>query len=152
MRGAIDYREARLNDVQWWRRFHMIIDEMNREADEKILVYAYQFHLALAANSSLTEDSFKKTQKNALDLYNDLLNNIHPWAHSRGAERDKEEKQKLLDTYKKVIGDMSDPKFQAVIAAEVASMKAEVQRPPESIEERTDRLFLDRMISRRNKN
>ena len=113
---------------------------MAREDDLEIIKSAFKFHLALVANPQLTDESWKASKKTAIELFNDVINVIHPWAAKSTTERKQEEFDKLHSLYKTMIGDLADPEFKAAVDAEEARLRSEVVKPAESVEARIIRL------------
>lgn len=145
LRGIIDFRAARILDVNWWRRSNILLQALVDEEDARILETLYRFQCALIANGGLTEESFTQSQRHTKETCNELINAIQPWAaKSAGSVRQKHI-QELIALYKEVVGDPDDPVFKAKMEAEAAAMLAEARRAvPESDEDRIERLSLER--------
>ena len=128
MRGIVDFNKARLHDADWWRYLHVMFRGMERDDNATTLGKIYQFHLALAGNSGLTEESFEKAQKNAKDTFNDLLAVYRPWEGLSDGDRKKKEavgwRQAYIDSFG---ADPSDPEFQKELDKQLAAWTSEVQ-------------------------
>ena len=136
--GIINFREARTRDVRWWRYVNVVLNELQRHDEEPLLLAAYQFHLALVANSSLTSDSWNKAKKDALDLYNELINLRHPWGSKKGEQRQAEQLNTLAELYRKEIGDPNDPLFKKQLEEAEAFLK---QAPPPQEEDVQSQIY-----------
>ncbi len=113
--GVIDFSRTRLFDPRWWRRSAMLLDELARQADTEIYRAAIIYQTGLLANSRLTDDSFKTTQKHMQSFFNDLVNNLHTWDKRSLDELEQEAETSLIDTYRAVAGDPDDPEYQATL-------------------------------------
>lgn len=147
----IDFSQARLRDISWWRRTNLLLSIMERDDDEKIISAALRFHLALVANPSITEESWKKSKDDALSCFNDLIATLRPWGARTTEQRKQEEMAGLRETYQKLLGDPTPGSafYNDVILKEVERMNAlmaDTARPEETAEERADRLFKERIL------
>jgi len=98
---------------------------------------AMDFHLALVANSGLTEESFKSSQTNAKDSYLSLVSTMRPWTKVDQASRQSAMIDNAYDEYKAAFGeDMQDPEFQKRNVEALARWKAErdATLTPEDVE------------------
>lgn len=121
---------------------------MARSDELELLKAAFQFQLALVSNAQLTEESWKKARQHGLDLFNDMVALLRPWGPADHGL--KKEISSLRERYKKLIGDPADPEFKKVIAAEAKRMlSTPADEHEETGDERVDRLFRERMQSRR---
>jgi len=111
---------------------------MSREDDLKLSQAAYAYHLALVANSSLTDESWKKSTKNAVETFNNIIGLLHPW-NAREAGKDSEIAG-LKEQFKKIIGDPDDPEFKRKLAQEIRDWYVPVAQA-ETDEERINRRF-----------
>jgi hypothetical protein len=94
-RGIIDFSRARLLDPDWWRRCTILLGGVATEDDLEVFRNVYRFHLALVANSGLTDESFRTAQDNARDIFHDLVRMLRPWEKSK-----LEVKQEEIDSYR----------------------------------------------------
>ena len=115
VRGIIDYSEAQLLDVSWWRRTRVLLNGMQRDSDLKLREAVYQYHLALVANSALDDESFKKVQGAAKDTFDDILEAYRPWDDEARSDRYKHGVSGAMEAYKRLIGDPDDPEYQRKI-------------------------------------
>lgn len=143
-RGVVDFSQAAILDARWWRRANLLIDGMARDDDLEIVKASMAFHLALVSNPQLTDESWKGAKTAALELFNDVINISHPWAARSTADRKKDEYDSLFGTYKKVIGDLDDPKFKKVIEEETARLRRKSAAPAETAEQVLARRLMDR--------
>jgi len=119
IRGVIDFREAKLTDPNWWKRCRMLLNGLAREDDQQLHRGVLDYHLALVANSGLTEDSFKTAQENARNAFYDILGSLRPWEGASAADRKRREIEDLRQAYIKEFGDPSTPEFKAARAEEL---------------------------------
>ncbi len=105
---------------------------------------AFDYQRSLVANSGLTDDSFKATQKLVKELFQEMLHNLSPWVSSK--ELKTKQINNLVDAYKMYVGDPDDPEFQRKLRidmerqgqAEVVPVKVETD------DERINRLIAER--------
>jgi hypothetical protein len=88
-----------------------------------------RFYCALIANSALTEDSFKSSQKEAHGLIHTARNILYPWDAVTLEEAKKQAANTLIDAYKQYIGDPSDPVFMAKLEEELRQSEEERKKP-----------------------
>ena len=98
-RGVIDYREADILDRRWWRKWRILVTEMSQEDDAKLKNKLYDYHLALVANSGLTEDSFKSVQESARNTFEEIIGTIRPWEGRSADQRAQTERDQFRDTF-----------------------------------------------------
>ena len=110
--NVIDFRQARLLDPAWWRRYRIVLNGIAKEDDLELQRNIFNFHLALVGNSGLTEDSFKSSQERARDTFFDIMGLLRPWEGMSAQARKKREVDSLREEYIKEFGDPSDPEFQ----------------------------------------
>lgn len=123
---------------------------MARDDNLKMLEALYAFECSLVGNSGLTDDSFKKSQAKAKELFVDITNNLRPWAARSVEQLKSDEINSLVDIYKKYVGDPDDPVFQAKLQADWEYLQKEKRGEivkavaPETDEQRVDRLIAER--------
>lgn len=123
---AVDFSQASATDAGWWRRCNILLDEQARVDDEGLLAQAYRYHLALMSNSALTDDSFNRAKKSALESFTEIFNLAHPWETTTPRKMRQEQMAKLADAYARVFGGRpSDPAFRAQLEADVAATMAQ---------------------------
>jgi hypothetical protein len=147
--GVIDFSQAQLRDVRWWRRANLLVGSMARDDDLEIVRALLRFHLALLGNTQLTEDSWKSSKKHALDLINEIVGLVQPWGARSSERRMTDEMANLRELYKREIGDLDDPAFMRdVIGAEVERLErlSMEEAGPETAEERMERLGREKIL------
>ena len=139
--GVIDFAQARLQDVSWWRRTNVLIRAMAVDREIEIMKAAYAFQCALVGNGSLTEDSFKTIQRGAKETFNEIANTLQPWAATSSEEIKQREISGLMEMYKQLVGDPDDETFMRRLEENARHLE-EITRsePKESEEQRITRL------------
>jgi hypothetical protein len=123
--GAVDFTGVSATDVQWWRRCNIILDELSRLEDGDLLAEAYRYHLALMANSALTDDSFNRAKKSALETFTEIFNLAHPWETTSTRKMRVQQMGRLIEAYEKIFGGRpSDPEFRRRVEADVVKDQA----------------------------
>lgn len=112
-RGVIDFRQARLRDVNWWRRTNLLLAELARAEEAAAIHASYLFHLALVANGTLGADGFRAEQTKARDAFQDYVACLHPWAEQVRKRQRLGDAKALADMYKRVVGDRDDPEVRS---------------------------------------
>lgn len=111
----------------------------------KLTQAAFAYQCALVGNGQLSEEGFKTSQKTAIALYNEIVNNVEPWARSSIEDRKQDEITALVEDYRRLVGDPNDPEFRAKLDADLARVEQlRKQRPKETPEARLDRLAVAR--------
>lgn len=149
-RGVVDFAQARVSDVRWWRRFNALVRAMAAEDDLVALRLAFDLHRSLVGNGSLSDSSFKACQEAARGLFADMVARLYPWDGRDRPGRRQAKLDELVAEYKRLLGDPDDPEFQAKLEHDrkVFASGAPRATPPETDEERVDRLILERNRSR----
>lgn len=123
--GLIDFKKSRILDSRWWRYLRVILGTLERRGKERSVRAAFDFHLALVANGSLTEKSFEGCQDAAKERYFDLLGTIRPWEGKTYAERKASEFRDARQQYIDQTGfDPLDPAFKAYEAQQIERLLA----------------------------
>lgn len=98
-----------------------------------LLRTAHQHQCALISHGGLKEESFKDVQTQAKALFQDMMNIVQPWAQ-RNQDGALDDRQTLIEEFKKRFGDPDDPEVQAKYAKqakEVIDEMAIAQRKTE---------------------
>lgn len=145
VRGVIDFTQARVHDVRWWRRANVLIKAMAAEDDLVAVRAAFDLQRSLVGNSGLTEKSFEGCQKAAKALFGDIVEVLYPWSAKDAEQKKAGEIGGLIDQYKRLVGDPDDPEFQKKLAHDLALQEAAAQEEtPESDNDRIERLLRER--------
>jgi|TARA_R110000824_G_scaffold82768_4_gene207416 hypothetical protein len=84
---------------------------MAQEDDAKLKNKLYDYHLALVANSGLTEDSFKSVQESARNTFEEIIGTIRPWEGRSADQRAQTDRDQFRDTFLELGGpDIDDEK------------------------------------------
>jgi nitroimidazol reductase NimA-like FMN-containing flavoprotein (pyridoxamine 5'-phosphate oxidase superfamily) len=78
--GAIDYSRADPKSRQWRIRHRLILNELERTDDQKVLEYTHQQWCSYLGHGSLKEESFNTAKKAALKAFRALERVVLPWA------------------------------------------------------------------------
>lgn len=145
-RGVVDFSRARVRDVGWWRRTNALIRAMDRDDRLVLAKAAFDHQLSLVGNSALTDESFKKSQETARELYQEILNLAEPWAARSVADVKAATRSGLISAYKRLIGDPDDPAFRRKLLADQERLKAGkvAAAPVETQDQKIDRLMRER--------
>lgn len=104
--GAINYTGADPLNRQWRLKHRLLIDEVERQEDYKLLLAAQQHWLALLSHGRLTEESFKSVKKEAGAVLTEIQKTIFPWVAIETSEENTEKAildertQALVERYK----------------------------------------------------
>lgn len=121
-----------------------IVSSMARSEEIEGLKAAYAFQLALVANSGLTEESFKNSQKTAKEIFAEMIDVLAPWAAKDAGKRKDREINSLIDAYKRLVGDPDDPEFQDKLLHDLA-----VDDKPPPVETEPEEARIERLIYER---
>ena len=151
--GVVDFSQASAAGEAWWRRTNALLDDLADREDKDLLIEAYKYHLALISNSDLTDDSFNRAKKGALDTFVEIFNLAHPWETTSTRKMRQDQMLKLREAYKQVFGgDPSDPEYRKRLEADIARDKvkrAAAARQLSPDDEVTKRLILEARNRRR---
>lgn len=121
----MDFTACRINDPKWWRYLRVKLEALERRGKERAVQAAFDYHLALVANGSLTEKSFEGCQQAAKERYFDLLGTIRPWEGKSFAERKAAEFRDARQQYIDATGfDPLDPEFKKYEAQQIERLLA----------------------------
>jgi hypothetical protein len=97
--GVIDFTSADPNDKFWRIKYRLLLREMRRQDDQRVLEYAQKHWAAYISHGNLTPESFAKTQKDAADTFLNLQKTVFPWLEIKPAEEVKpDSKTSKIDT------------------------------------------------------
>lgn len=149
-RGLIDFREARFDDPNWWRRCRAMFGELTRqllleEAQARLVVEA-----GLVANSRLTDDSWKAANEGVRELLNDIAAALRPWSAASRDQRLHEQAAGYRQQYQAAFGiDPSTPAFKQWESRAVERMLVQSGAvAAETTEQRLERGFREREARR----
>lgn len=107
--GAIDYTGADPTEKNWRIRHRLLLREVHRQEEQKLLDCVHRHWCAFTGHGSLSEDSFKKVKTSVSDVLSDLQQVIFPWDTQSKKEAKNStidpETQRLIDNYKKMMAD-----------------------------------------------
>lgn len=116
--GAIDYSRADPTNSNWRLQHILILTELQRQEELKVLEAARQQWLAYVSHGNLTPESFSSVKEHANKTLISLQKAVFPWAKTESAPAPTTtsdgtiidaETQKLIDNYRA---------WQASLAAE----------------------------------
>jgi hypothetical protein len=107
--GAFDYRHADPTNRQWQLRHLLVLKEIARQQDEKILTAAHAQWLAYVGHSNLEPESWTKIKQQAADTLDQLRQTIFPWTK-------REENKQPTDTIDNKYGDLI-AQYRAMVAS-----------------------------------
>lgn len=97
--GAINYAVADPYNKMWQIKHSLILQEVSRREDEKLILALQRHWLSYVANSALERDSWTKVKNSSAEALKNLLNNVFPW-------REIEEPASEKDTIERKYGDL----------------------------------------------
>lgn len=119
-----------------------LVYAMHELDDLELLKTAHKHQCALISHGGLKEDSFKDVQTRAKDLFQDMINILHPWEREKPSNGPED----LIETFKRHFGDPADPAVQermkkeeaeaAIIAAQEDAKAAEIKKKLEEFEQK----------------
>lgn len=122
-----------------------LVYAMHELDDLELLKTAHKHQCALISHGGLKEDSFKDVQTRAKDLFQDMINILHPWEREKPSNGPED----LIETFKRHFGDPDDPAVQermkkeeaeaAIIAAQEDAKAAEIKKKLEEFEQKLQR-------------
>ena len=77
-----------------------------------LLNTVHQHQCALISHGGLKEESFKDVQTQAKALFQDMMNIVQPWS-KKDQDAVLDERQMLIEEFKRRFGDPDDPEVQA---------------------------------------
>jgi hypothetical protein len=112
--GAIDYSRADPTNINWRLKQKLVLYEVQRQENAKLLECIHQHWLAYISHGNLTADSFSDVKNHANKVLDSLQAAILPWSVKQETEVKNDtinggpvldaETQKLVDNYKKMVG------------------------------------------------
>lgn len=105
--GAIDYSRADPRDRHWRIKHRLVLEELQRADDQKLLEYTHAHWCAYVSHGGLKETSFKTAKEAALRTLRGLQNVISPWTVKPENEGENStidsETSKLVKVYKQAL-------------------------------------------------
>ena len=87
----------------------MLISEMITEDNSKLIKDLYAYHLALVANSGISDDSFKSVQESARKNLDQIIAAKRPWEEHTRADRLTSEVEEYKEDMRRFFGiDLDD--------------------------------------------
>jgi len=77
--GAINYAVADPYNKMWQIKHNLILQEVARQEDEKLILALQRHWLSYVANSALERDSWTRVKNSAAEALKNLLNTTFPW-------------------------------------------------------------------------
>jgi len=109
--NVIDFREARIHDPNWWRRYYWLMGEMDRQQALQQKQLAFLLDNALLANSALRPESFQSLQEGNHKRLTELWTMLRPWAIAGSQKATSLDKMREL--YIQKYGDFTSAEWQA---------------------------------------
>jgi hypothetical protein len=88
--GAIDYSRADPTDTRWRVKHRLLLTEIQRREDEKVLAHNHKHWCAYLGHGNLTEDSFESVRENARTALQTLHEVVFPWIEKKEPAQDEE--------------------------------------------------------------
>jgi hypothetical protein len=122
--GAFDYKHADPQNRQWRLRHLLVLREVARQQDEKMLTAAHAHWLAYVGHGNLEQDSWAKIKRQAADTLEQLNYTVFPWLSS---EENKQPKDTIDDKYGSLIA-----QYRAMVASKAQEAPPETQKDAEN--------------------
>lgn len=90
----------------------LLVRSMHEFDTLDLLRTAHQHQCALISHGGLKEESFKDVQTQAKALFQDMMNIVQPWS-KKDQDVVLDERQMLIEEFKRRFGDPDDPEVQA---------------------------------------
>jgi len=110
--GVMDYTGADPRNTKWRIKHQLLLSEVARKENLSVLRDTYAHRLALLAHGNLTEDSFKQTKQETVELLSELRQITFPWAKTAAPSSTGQndtiidsETAELIERYKKMVAD-----------------------------------------------
>jgi hypothetical protein len=120
--GAFDYAHADPYDSKWRLRHLLVIREVTRQSNEKLLMAAHEYWCSYVSHSNLDADSWANAKKHAADTLTDIQGLIFPWIKP---EENKSEKDTIDAKYGDLIAS-----YRRLVASKAAKAPEQPQKPP----------------------
>lgn len=92
--GAIDYSRANPEEKFWRIRHRLVLHELERADEQKLLEYTHQHWCSYVSHGSLKEGGFEIAKKSAIKLLRGLEASVFPW----NEKPEEEVKNSTMDT------------------------------------------------------
>lgn len=110
--GVIDYSGADPMNKNWRIKHRLLLREMHRQEERRLLSHVHQHWCAYLSHGSLEPDSFKNVKEATSDALNSLQRTIFPWDKPEEVKTESPtgnstidpETQRLIDRYKELTG------------------------------------------------
>jgi hypothetical protein len=107
--GAINYAGADPTEKNWRIRHRLLLREIYRQEDQKMLEHAHRHWCAFTGHGNLNEESFTNVKTEVANVLTDLQNVIYPWAAKNKKEAGNStidsSTQQLIDQYRKMLAE-----------------------------------------------
>lgn len=103
--GAIDYTGADPTEKNWRIRHRLLLGEVHRQEEQKLLEHVHRHWCAFTGHGSLNEDSFKRVKTEVSEVLTELQHTLFPWDKQVKQEAKNStidaETQNLIDAYRR---------------------------------------------------
>ncbi len=98
--GVVDYTRADPKDINWKLRHRMLIHEMQRQEEGRMLDAVHRHWLTYVLKTNLTEESAALVKEHASDTLKAIRDVIFPW---RAEDKDESQKDTIKSDEKDII-------------------------------------------------
>lgn len=147
LRGAIDFRKARILDPKWWRRSEAILWAIYA-ADQLTIEQAF-----LATSTAIlgvaAPDDINGARRRAVSHCLEIINIMHPWARQTLEQTEKAQEDSLRKEYYSILGDISPEERQRRLDHDVEMLEARGKKAEDYHRQYTESMAAKRKELRR---
>lgn len=133
--GLIDFREMRFFNKPWQLKLRLLLKGLHQENERRLLTARQNYHAALLAIKTISEQSIERVQDRCQDDLHELTNLLRPWAATTREEREQKQVKTYRDRWQRRWGDLSAPETQRKIeeTARALERMREAAPPPNAM-------------------
>lgn len=123
VRGALDFREAKIHDPRWWQRMRILLRQVEADSALQHIRAVHQHDLTTLVVPDLTDEIFVAARDGANQMLARIHNLLFPW-EDREEESSRESFKDLRQAWIDRYGDPDDPEVAQRIQATADALKA----------------------------
>jgi hypothetical protein len=148
LRKVITSSDCEPDEPAWWQRTMPLVRTMHEFDSLDLLKTAHQHQCALISHGGLKEESFKDVQTQAKALLQDMMNIVQPWLRE-SQDSVLDERQELIEEFKRRFGDPEDPATREKYTKEAEQAIKELDAEERQAEENEQKIANISTTSRR---
>lgn len=122
-RGVIDYSSFDPFDNWWWRRFDLLIREVDATQTREVTSLVHLHYVTLSSHGRLSPESFELVQNKANTALRDLLHGYYPWIEAPESV-EQAGRDDIVKSMREQYGSPGEAKYEQTVKESMAAIRA----------------------------